>query len=101
MSESNKRVVTPIFLQMHATECGAACLGMVLGYFGRWVPLSVLRDDCNVSRDGCTAASILRAAKKYKLECKGLSVNAEILPKLKYPLILFWQYSHFVVLEGI
>ena len=101
MSESNKRVVTPIVLQMHATECGAACLGMVLGYFGRWVPLSVLRDDCNVSRDGCTAASILRAAKKYNLECKGLSVNADILTKLKYPLILFWQYSHFVVLEGI
>lgn len=100
MSELNKRVTTPVLLQMHATECGAACLGMVLGYYDRWVPLTVLREECSVSRDGCTAANILRAAKGYDLECKGFGVGADLLNKLKLPLIIFWQYSHFVVLEG-
>ena len=85
---------------MHASECGAACLGIVLAYFGRWVSLTELREKCEVSRDGSSAASIVRAARHYGLNCSGLSVRAEWLKKLELPLIVFWQFSHFVVLEG-
>ena len=97
---SKRRVTTPILLQMHASECGAACLGSVLAYFGRWVALTELREKCEVSRDGSSAASILRASRHYGLECNGLSVRPHQLKKLQLPLILFWQFSHFVVLEG-
>ena len=85
---------------MHASECGAACLGSILAYFGRWVPLTELREKCEVSRDGSSAASIVRASKHYGLACSGLSVRADQLKKLQLPLIVFWQFSHFVVLEG-
>ncbi len=98
---SKRRVITPILLQMHATECGAACLGSILAYFGRWVPLTELREKCEVSRDGSSAASIVRASRHYGLECSGLSVRADQLEKLQLPLIVFWQFSHFVVLEGL
>ena len=97
---SKQRISTPILLQMHASECGAACLGSVLAYFGRWVPLTELREKCEVSRDGSSAGSIVRAARHYGLECSGLSLRADQLKKLELPLILFWQFSHFVVLEG-
>ncbi len=99
--DSAKRISTPVLLQMHASECGAACLGIVLGYFGRWVPLAELREKCEVSRDGSSAASILRASRHYGLECNGLSVRADQLKMLEFPLVLFWQFSHFLVLEGI
>ena len=97
---SKRRVVTPILLQMHASECGAACLGSILAYFGRWVPLTELREKCEVSRDGSSAASILRAARHFGLGCNGLSVRSDQLKLLALPLILFWQFSHFVVFEG-
>ncbi len=99
-SSAKQRVTTPILLQMHASECGAACLGSILAYFGRWVPLTELRERCEVSRDGSSAASIVRASRHYGLECSGLSLRASQLKLLQLPLIVFWQFSHFVVLEG-
>ena len=87
-------------LQMHVTECGAACLGSVLAHFGRWVALNELREKCEVSRDGSTAAGILRAARHYGLECTGRAVQLDQVRKLPLPLVLFWEFNHFVVLEG-
>ena len=97
---AKQRVTTPLLLQTHATECGAAALGSVLAYFGRWVPLIELRGKCEVSRDGSTAAGIVRAAKSYGLECKGLNVHIRQLQNLPLPLIVFWEFNHFLILEG-
>ena len=97
---ARRMATTPLFLQMHATECGAACLGSVLAFFGRWVPLHELRERCEVSRDGSTAAGVLRAARHYGLECTGRNLQADQVRQLPLPLILYWEMNHFVVLEG-
>ena len=52
-------------MQMEALECGAASLTMVMAYYGKWVPLEQVREDCDVSRDGARAGNIARAARAY------------------------------------
>lgn len=95
------RAKVPVILQMEATECGAASLAMVLAYYGLWLPLERLRQECGVSRDGSKASNVLKAARKLGCQAAGYRMMADQLRQEEYPLIIHWEFNHFVVLEGI
>lgn len=95
-----KRVKTPTLIQMETVECGAACLGIILGYYGCYIPLEELRTSCGVTRDGASALGILRGSKIYGLEGHGYRRELDQLFDEALPFIAHWGFNHFVVIEG-
>jgi NHLM bacteriocin system ABC transporter peptidase/ATP-binding protein len=95
------RVRTRTVLQMEAAECGPAALAMVFAFYGLFVPLEKLRQECGVTRDGTNAARLVAIAKKHGFCASGFRKEPEELAELPLPAILHWNFDHFVVLEGI
>ena len=89
----------PVVRQMEESDCGAACLSMVLGYFGRRVPLDELREATGAGRDGVSALAIVYAARAYGLRAAGVRADLAALRSLPRGSVLHWEFRHFVVLE--
>jgi len=89
----------PFVQQLTATECGAACLAMVLRFHGRTVGVEEIRELAVGSRDASNAQALIDAGRIYGLRGHAVSVEIEQLPYLERGAILHWGFTHFVVLD--
>jgi ATP-binding cassette, subfamily B, bacterial len=89
----------PVMTQMSAAECGAACLAMVLSYFGRKTSVAECREFLGIGRDGVSAQQIAEAARRLGLRVKAFKVEPSGLASLEMPAIVHWAFNHFVIVE--
>lgn len=91
----------PVVLQLHTSDCGATCLAMVLGFFGKTVTRAEMREVLSSGRDGTSLLGILAAARHMGLRGRGVSVPTAAINRLPAGTILHWGFEHFVVLEKV
>lgn len=97
----SSRVKTAQLLQMEQSDCGAVALGIVLRYYGCTIPMPTLRKQCGVSRSGTSVNTLAKIANHYGMKATiTTKESSQDLRKRTYPLIIFWENKHFVVLEG-
>lgn len=93
-----KRV--PVLAQMSMTECGPACLAMILSYYGRKTSVSEVRERCGVGRDGLSAFGIVKAARSFGLRTRAISLkNEQDFRFVHLPAIIHWDFNHFLIVE--
>ena len=92
-----KRV--PFRQQLSVSDCGAACLAMIMSYHGRQTRTMEIRDLCSIDRDGVSARILADVARRLGMAVRCYSVQASALKQLPLPAILQWGFNHFVVLE--
>lgn len=101
LSASRRLQSLPVILQMAATDCGVACLAMVLSYYGCQVSLEDVRNRLGTGRDGTSAGHLLTAAHFYGLRGRGVRLELSDLAFLPRAAILHWGFNHFVVFERL
>lgn len=89
----------PVLLQMTPTECGAACLAMVLTYHGREMTINECRRVLQSGRDGLTARAIAQAARSMGLDVRAFTMAPDTLADVPLPAIVHWNFDHFLVVE--
>ncbi|MFN0063758.1 MAG: peptidase domain-containing ABC transporter [Myxococcaceae bacterium] len=91
----------PFVPQLTGTECGQAALAMVLGFHGKHVSLDDVRAVMSDGRDGSDVVTLLRAGTHFGLTGRAVLVEMEGLEFIERGSILFWQFRHFVVFDGV
>ncbi|WP_438035810.1 peptidase domain-containing ABC transporter [Sorangium sp. So ce204] len=91
----------PFVQQLTDTECGVACLAMVLAYLGKSVGREEVRAVLAAGRDGTSARKIVQAAQHFGLRARAVKLKLEALAHLAPGAILHWDFNHFVVFERL
>jgi len=100
LARARRGKTIPFIQQGEWTDCGPACLAMVLCSLGRHVSLDEVREATGVSqRDGVDAQMLLRAGEWFGLRGRGVSLDVAQLKYLPAGSILHWDFNHFVVFE--
>ncbi|MER5621326.1 peptidase domain-containing ABC transporter [Streptosporangium sp. NPDC002544] len=89
----------PVLLQNTVTECGAACLAMVLCHHGQRTTLHQVAERLQVGRDGLSAKAIVDGAREHGLKARAFSLAPEDLARVPLPAVAHWEFNHFVVVE--
>lgn len=84
------------------SECGLACVAMLIEYFSKEISLSELRETYGVPIGGFKINQLLEIMSQFNVPARALKVNnINNLIKIKEPFISYWNANHFIVVEKV
>lgn len=87
-------------LQDEMSECGLACVVMIVNEKGGNTSLYELRRKYKISKDGVSLYQLINILNDFDITSTPLSGDYTQIKDLQTPAILFWNKSHYVVLES-
>jgi len=97
---SDGRRKIPYVQQTAVSDCGSACLAMVLGFHGRHVAQGRVREILGHGRGGADALALFEAARWFGLRGRAVRIDSvDELATMPRGTILHWRFNHFVVLD--
>ncbi|MBG0814212.1 peptidase domain-containing ABC transporter [Planomonospora sp. ID82291] len=89
----------PLRMQLTRSDCGAACLAMVLGGLGRRTGLGEVREHLAEGVDGVSLREMIRAGARFGLRLRACRAPMSTVAELPTPFVALWENNHFVVVE--
>ena len=87
------------------TDCAAACIASVLGWYKKEVPIARIRQLAATDQKGTTAWGIIQAARSLDLTAKGVKGSKDDLPDIPLPaiahVVVKGLLHHYVVIYAV
>lgn len=87
-------------MQSEAAECGLACVVMIANHYGHDIDLVSARQMCQPTLRGASVKQLASMAGSFHFKVRTLRVELDALGNLALPVILHWNFNHYVVLEA-
>ncbi|GAA3416710.1 peptidase domain-containing ABC transporter [Streptosporangium vulgare] len=91
----------PLRMQLARSDCGAACLAMVLSALGRRTGLAEVREHLTEGVDGVSLREMIQAGTHFGLRLRACRAPIDTTDALPAPFVAVWENNHFVVVEHV
>lgn len=96
-----RKNVIKAYQQIEHSDCGITCIRIIARYYGRVIPLSILRSMCDVGRMGISLRDIIDCMRKLGFHAEAVKVGRDDLLRMPLPAVMYWDQCHYVVLYNI
>ncbi|MBG9713077.1 peptidase domain-containing ABC transporter [Bacillus cereus] len=89
--------------QMTSFDCGPSCLAMIMHYYGLAVQASEIRNSKIINKKSSwSLLDIKKVSESYGLCATAYRIeNITDLQRIQKPMIAFWGFNHFVIIERV
>jgi ATP-binding cassette, subfamily B, bacterial HlyB/CyaB len=91
----------PALLQLSESDCGPACLAMILRYYRKKVSTNRIRALTGAARGGVSLYSLAEAAEVLGFHARGIQAAFDHLAQIELPAVAHWEGAHYVVLYEV
>lgn len=88
-------------IQSERAECGLACITMLTGFYGHLQDIGTLRNRFPPSQHGATLTELIQLASAMNMTARAIRCDVKELIECETPLILHWDFNHYVVLKKV